>query len=176
MILVEDPNGFLNPPKAREDLLRELATQFRVHDVNTQVIEQARVDKLQARSADFDRMSVSRIGAAVGAEQVLYVFVVRFGLPLPGSAEQVYEVNVRVVNAKPSNLKDRKDVSLWPGTPGRGQRIEIRRPASTSAQPTDAVEVSRAMAIALADHIARCFYDVPTTPSSPASRQAYPSP
>jgi hypothetical protein len=115
-------------------------------------------EKLQelrdSKLSKFNSMSVSAIGTAVGAAQVLYIEFDRDSvLPLAGGESMQGEIDVRV-----KVIDVASGHTLWPTDVSAGYPLSATSTLGSASSKGTVQEVRKRMYLSLADQIARLFY------------------
>jgi hypothetical protein len=158
LILVDDDQELLDSPRTREYLVLALTRELELHKVNTQVIENQKLDRLRQRDPKFDERGAREIGRELGAEKVLWLQVESYQAST--DLEQLerrpeFSVTVKVVNAL---AEKREDVRVWPEGPD-GERVGVTESPHTAKDAKTADALARILATSLAEAVAELFYD-----------------
>ncbi len=155
VVLVDDPGDLLPtrdlPNRIAGRVGDELVAQKRV----TQVIGPRVINDLAAGNPDFDTWALDKVGRRVGADQVVYVVIQSFVLT---ENNEVYEpqatATVKVLDVDSSKR-------LFPVSEPNGHVVvatERPVPRDGASSKTDGI-IARRVADALADKVAKLFYD-----------------
>jgi len=135
-----------------DSLARYISDQLEAHNVAPLVPFETLSNFRDSRS-DFSTMSITAIGQAVEAEQVLYVQIVKAEvLPVAGGAGMQGETQVRV---KVVNVASGE--TMWPRDLTEGYELS-RNTQIEGDRGRDAREVQQRVNVPLADEIAKLFY------------------
>jgi len=157
LVLVEDLAKPINYEPVKAQLTEMLNRQLVDHKVAARTIPFTRIGELATRSPDaYNNLSVSELGARLGADIVLYVNIEDFGLRDPAASDELWkgrlETSVRLV--------DVTEGRLWPKDRPAGHRVDkAETPTITDSSPSRAEQVSQELARITADRIAKLFYD-----------------
>jgi hypothetical protein len=140
--------------RANADLLaRYVSDQLSDHDV-APIIPPQELDDLRTSHPDFSTMSMSAIGKALAAEQVLYVQMIRDDVaPLVGGESLQGEMRMRVKIVDVASGE-----TLWPTDLSDGHEIALSTQLGSDAGGRTAREVQQRLDASLADEIAKLFY------------------
>ncbi|MCZ6683248.1 MAG: hypothetical protein O7B26_08690 [Planctomycetota bacterium] len=157
LILIDDLDGLVTEPRAVKETHETISEIFYDFKINRLVIPLAEWQTLRQTDKKYDSLSVRQIGEKLGAEQVLYIKVVRFTLSDEPGAD-IYKGHF-VVRIKVLSTRPERDVRLWPPETERaGHKVE----ATTATEPIDgdrsAFEVARELSIRLGQAVAKNFY------------------
>jgi len=163
LILVDDDRDLIQPSEARLALVDELAKELKEHEIADRVTTNEEIAKIRQAEPKFAQRGAREIGELANADTVIWLSTIEFSLP--DDLEMVIEpakfaVRLKMINAR---AEQRDEVRLWP--PEREGRIveAVVKPHEIRASKT-LVEAHRKMAAALADEVAKLFYDRELTP------------
>jgi len=158
LILVDDFAEWVQPPFARYALVDELARQFKDHKLVAQVTTNEQLARMRQADSELDQRTIRQVGQRADADTVLWInpqeYEVDDDLETVSTPAR-FAVKVKVFNARAERTED---VRLWPAQRD-GRLVEA------SVKPHDIrtcktkTEVHQKVAAALADQIARLFYD-----------------
>ncbi len=158
LILVDDDLDLIRPAQTREMLVDELAKSLREHTAVTRVTTNEELARVRQQEPEFDKTAADAVGRLVNADTVLWLstkeYAVSDNLELAVSPGR-FAVNVKILNAK---AETRDDVRLWPED-REGKTIEAAVSPHDIRQCRTKTEVHELMAAALADEVARLFYE-----------------
>ena len=154
LVLVEN---YHNPDQYR-DAAKELERDISAALVENKVTKVIPVEKIETlRSADaaaYRKMRIDEVGKAVGAEQVIYVNLVKFSATAPIGSNDLgglAEALVRVIDVESGH-------PLWPSDSSLGRDVKYETKHEEAVDFSDHSAVQDQMSAALADKIARLFY------------------
>jgi hypothetical protein len=158
LILVDDDRDLIQPKTARDSLIDELAKLFKEHEVADRVTTNEELSKLRQQEPKFEKRGAREIGQLANADTVLWLNTINFSLNndlemtvTPGK----FAVMVKVVNAKAEKADE---VRLWP-TDRDGRLVEVTMSSHDIRQCKSLKEAHEKMAAALADEVAKLFYE-----------------
>lgn len=158
-VLVDDFQELCYWPGATTMLADRVIEELRSHKAAGLLIPTSTVNRLRQSDAEFDEQSCAHIGRMLKAEQVLLIEVRSFYAaenPVEATAAARMSVAAKVINVLEE--KDRRKVRLWPrGREGRIVQVELSAADVMRAGSRDGI--LRALTEALAEKIARHFYD-----------------
>lgn len=144
-------------PLFRSALHDRLADLLREHEVNASVIAYNEELELAQKHRDYRNWSITRIGRALGVEQVIHIYVPHFRLlSTPDYPVIEPEVTVRVtvvdVNAPPGMVR------LWPNDPS-GREVTVSRRPTENSGPEAVDTAARKLGRDVAAQVALFFYE-----------------
>jgi hypothetical protein len=154
LVLVEN---YRNPGVSDQDterLGREIADQFKKHNIAPVVDPDKLFDYRSGKGSAFDQMTIAAIGRAMGADQVVYVDVVDYGGEWTLASDMLHPkatIRVRVVNVKTGD-------TAWPSEAARGYPMNIELQYAEIKDTTSAMDEQEAICQSTADHVAKLFY------------------
>ena len=160
-VIVDDPNHLVKFSPVKFELAKQLNKQFVKHKIARDTIPNDNIMKLIASTPDFKRLSNAEIGKKLGADIVLNVQIKRFQLK-DADYSQIWQgklkATVRVV--------DVKEGRLWPNDSVGGYETKVVETPRMEGNPSPQFEVkmAKAMAVDMADVIAKYFYKHPGRP------------
>jgi hypothetical protein len=146
LVLAEaDPSGTADDINAR-DIGRRVEAQWRQHQLGPLVDSNA-VETLRGKTGtQFRRMSISEIGRAVGAKQVLYVNVMKASVDSTGDMLRgASSVRVKIVEVSSSE-------ALWPSSTTKGEEVSAQSDGVTESSVMDQTRE------VLAEELVKKFY------------------
>jgi len=156
-VFIDDRDGLVDEPKAIREVHETISEIFRKENVNHRVIAFADWRQLQQSERKYRNMPIRLVGEKLGADQVLYVRILRFKLQSEAGAplfKGEFVANVKVLSTESEN----SEIRLWPREE-RGHRVAATtRPTSMDGDKT-ASDVAKELGIRLGQHIAGLFYD-----------------
>lgn len=154
LVLVEN---YHNPASLRlesDAVARTLAAELALHEVGP-VIDPGRAETLRhAKGEAYRAMPLDAIGQKLGAKQVIYVDLVRFEIGHALASDLLggdIEARVRVV--------DDAGTLLWPIDSAGGFPVAVKVQPQRVPPGVGDADVRRKMHAALADKVAKLFYD-----------------
>jgi hypothetical protein len=161
LVLVDDTEGLVKPPMARENLVDSLARELKEHKITNKVTTNEEIARIRQAEPKFDERGARELGKLAEADTVILLSTTDFALEDElemASATAKFSVTVRVIDAK-AETKDR--VRLWPSevTEREGRLIECEIPAHKLRHLKTATEAHEKLATTLAKQIAELFYD-----------------
>jgi len=158
LVLVDDDLDLIQPPLARHALVDELAKQLREHGIAERVTTNEELARIRQSEPDFDGVAADAVGRLARADTVLWLstkeFFVEDDVEIASSPGR-FTVVLKVVNAL---AKKRQDVRLWPPEP-EGRLITVTLKPHEIRSCKTRPEVHQKTAAAMADKVARLFYD-----------------
>ncbi|MFQ5425196.1 MAG: hypothetical protein ACE5F9_14620 [Phycisphaerae bacterium] len=155
LILVDDLNNQISEPGPVRKLHKTLSDIFLEYDVNKRVIPLDSWKELRQSDKDYDKLAVRQIGEKLGAEQILYLDVVRFTLyGEPGADIFKGQFTVRV---KVLSTRQQRDVRLWPRQES-GKRVVVSMPPEPNDGDRSASVVAKELSEKLGHEVAKLFY------------------
>ena len=150
-------------------IIKAITAEFHAHEINDQIIPARRLAELRRVEPDYAKLSAAALGKRLGAEQVLHLQVMFTAAQQTSEGDVMTgascRADVRVVNP---NATEREDVRLWPpgppNLPGKGIEAKITVHQARYARTPDGR--AKVLAAALADRVARLFYDHKITPEN----------
>jgi len=156
LLLLDDPNeDQLSDPRVYEEVHRIISANFLQYDVNKRVIPYEDWTRMRQSESKYGKLSVREIGEKLGAEQILYMRIVRFVLqPEPGAAvfQGEFTVNVKVLSTE-----GKRDIRLWPKDES-GRRVTVSTQPETADGDRTASDVSQDLAVKLGKEVAKLFF------------------
>jgi len=156
LLLLDDPNeDQLSEPRVYEEVHRTISQNFLQFDVNKRVIPYEDWSRLRQSESKYAKLSAREIGEKLGAEQILYMRIVRFVLqPEPGAEifQGEFTVNVKVLSTE-----GKRDIRLWPKDEG-GRRVTVTTQTEAADGDRSAADVSQELAIKMGKEVAKIFY------------------
>ena len=157
LILVDDDEELLTWAPAQDLLADQIARELRDHKVNTQAMAGSTVKPMRQTDSDFPTRSISEVGAATGAEQILWLqvrdFMASKDIQTISRAAR-FTVCAKVFNPRAVN---KSELRLWPGQ-REGEIITVEKSAAR-VQPLGTDEdVARVLVEEMATAVARKFY------------------
>lgn len=158
VILVDDYLDVVQPPLAREALLDALSEELRKQELATQIT--TKQELAQARKADreFDKRSIREVGRLVKAETMIWInpqeYEVDDDVEL-AHTDARFSVQIKVFDV---TAEEESKIRLWPGT-RFGQSVRATVSAHDVRQCKSRTEVHHKVATALADQVAKLFYE-----------------
>lgn len=158
VVVVDDPAQQLPTIRDASLIADRVALRLREERIITRFVESARVDELRLGEPGFAQWSLTRIGAELGAAQVIFVNVT--SMAFPGDAGMVRPI----ASAQVKVLDVGTDRRVFPDPDRRGDMAGY--PVSTAmffndVSPTSGVDVNilrRDLALELAEDVAELFY------------------
>ncbi len=161
LVLVDDDEGLVRPPLAREALVDALARELKEHKITDKVTTTEELARIRQAEPKFDQRGARELGKLAEADTVLLLCTQAFALEdelemaaTPGK----FAVTVRVINAKAEKAED---VRLWPSatTEREGRLVEGVVAAHELRALKTVPEAHAKLAAVLAARIAELFYD-----------------
>jgi hypothetical protein len=137
-----------------DQLEQFLAHELTAHDVAPVVGADKLADLRGARPGEFAKMSVTDVGRAVGASQVLYVSMERSGVYVAEASEMLKgsaAARVKLIDVA-------SGATLWPSDAPDGRFVGVESPMVHTSETVTAASVRTGLQRALADKIAKFFY------------------
>jgi len=172
LILVDDDQDLLDSPRTRDYLVAALTQEFQIHGINSNVVDNRKVDALRQRDPKFDERGCREVGRELGAEQVLWLQVDSFRASTELEDFQQrpeFAATVKVVNA----LADkREEVRIWPSSTD-GHRVTVIESAHAAHNAQSPDDLARILATNLSHEVAKLFrnYEVDQDEAERESRQ-----
>ena len=155
LIIVENRKNPAASEFDAEEIARDVGADLKKHEV-APLIDPDKVTRLRDVDPDkFRTMSITALGHAVAAKQVIYVNLIESGIESDASQSSIHAkatARVRVVEVSSGQ-------TLWPGdsTTG-GWELTLEIPYSSRTDPTTVNAMHNAMISGLSDSIAKLFY------------------
>ena len=153
VVIAERFNHAADSTRDGEPIARYVSEELRRQDV-APIIDPDQVSRLQTQDpARYRGMTIAAVGQAVGAEQILYVDIVRVDVHFADNSDLIRgqgEVRVRFIDANTAQ-------TIWPPNVAEGLSVTAETPIVRRAERYDALlrtDVHRA----LAAQVARLFY------------------
>lgn len=161
LVLVDDDQGLVKPPMAREFLVDALAREFKDNKVTDKVTTNEEIARIRQAEPKFDERGARELGQLAEAQTVVLLSVTSFAMADEmelAAAPAKFGVSVRLIDAK---AEDRDKVRLWPSelTEREGRTVECEIPAHELRKFKTATEAHAELAKRLAGEIAILFYD-----------------
>jgi hypothetical protein len=161
LVLVDDNEGLVKPPMAREYLVDALAREFKDHKVTNKVTTNEEIARIRQAEPKFDERGARELGQLAEADTVVLLTVSAFAMEDElelAAAPAKFGVSVRVIDAK---AEARDKVRLWPSelTEREGRTVECEIPPHELRKFKTATQAHEELAKKLADEIAILFYD-----------------
>jgi hypothetical protein len=137
-----------------EQLEQLLAHEVTAHDVAPIVGADALADLRGSRPGEFAKMSVTQVGRALGASQVLYVSMERSGVYVAEASEMLKGTSA----ARVKLIDVASGATVWPGESPEGRFVGVDSPMIRTSETATAASVRTGLQHALADKIAKFFY------------------
>ena len=139
----------------RQQLTARLSNQLRQHEVVQHIVSYDELLTLMISDPDFDTYSADEVGRKLGANQVLLVKLTAFGLK-DSELDPFWHGRLKT-NVQ---LLDTSGQVLWPDDRLFGYPTEPAEHKTTSeVSPAYCAKVTEYLAVMMADHIAKLFYD-----------------
>jgi hypothetical protein len=154
VVLVENYHNPTSTALHADRLDRQITVELDRNKVVPVVPAEKLIDLRDSRGDGFTSMNIPAIAKAVGAKQVVYVNLQRFGSDPPGGGPMlrgIAEAAVRVVDADTGK-------TLWPPDSSAGKSVRLETPYVQLTDGADEASVQEQMYVALGDKIARLFY------------------
>ena len=139
----------------RQQLTAQLSDQLRQHDVVQHIVSYDQLLTLMISDPDFDTYSADEVGRKLGANQVLLVKLTEFGLKdseLDPFWHGRLKTNIQVL--------DTSGQVLWPDDRPFGYPTEpAEHKTESEISPAYGEKMTEYLAMMMADHIAKLFYD-----------------
>lgn len=158
LILVDDDQELIQPPLAKRRLVELLGEQLRENKVADRVTTNEELARIQQDEPKFDQRGAREVGRLAKADTVLWLSVKQFSVPddleiavAPGT----FSLMLKVIDA---TAEKREDVRLWP-LDREGRLVSVTLTPNELHEAKTRTAVHDAMAAAMADKIARMFYE-----------------
>jgi hypothetical protein len=158
VILVDDVRGLVDPPMARQALVESLSEELREHKVARRITTNEELARVRQAEPDFDKLSIREVGRKVNADVMIWISVIEFGFDqnlemavAPGR----FVAKVKVFDIRAEN---EGNLRLWP-TQRQGRFVDVEIPPHKVRSCKNKAEVHEKLADAMADKIARLFYE-----------------
>ncbi len=157
-VLVDDPNHLVNFSPVKFELSRQLGKQLTENKVAKDVISTDDIMKLIAATPDYKRLTNAEIGKKLGADLVVNVQIEKFQLK-DADYSQIWQGKLQVT----VKVVDVKEGRLWPNDSVGGYEAKVVETPRMegNASPQFEVKMAKAMAVDMADVIAKYFYKHP---------------
>ncbi len=153
VVFVDDPQARLPSERTRERLAKRITVRLRKKEVVETLVPPRRVARKRASHEDFSEWSIDRVGEAVAAEQVIYVFVGRFE---PVGRDRMYRptstLRVKVVDTSRGERRFPEQEA------GRSVTTELFYQEREEGTGAGRLRISRKLARRAARDVARLFY------------------
>lgn len=161
LVLVDDDQGLIRPPIAREALVDAVARELKGHKVADKVTTTEELARMRQVEPKFEQRGARELGQLAEADTVLLLSTQEFSMEDELELAAVpakFAVRVRVINAKADK---REDVRLWPPelTERDGRLVEGELPPHELRGLKTVPEAHAKLAAELAKKIAELFYD-----------------
>ena len=157
LILVDDDLSLLTWPQGRDLLANEIGRHLREAGVKAQVIPNHKLDAMRRADPLLDGKSISEIGKALGAEQVLWLQFREFvAIKQVETAVRAARCTLRVKVFDPQ-AKSKAEMRIWPSF-REGEFVSVSKSASELIQYASDPEVARMIVQETADTVAKLFY------------------
>jgi len=161
LILVDDDQGLVKPPMAREDLVDSLARELKKHKITDKVTTNEEIARIRQTEPKFDQRGARELGRLAEADTVLLLSTQEFALEDElemASATAKFSVTVRIIDAR---AETRDKVRLWPPetTARDGRLVEGMLEPQELRRLKTAAEAHQKLADVLAEKIVGLFYD-----------------
>ena len=157
LILVDDDLSLLTWSQGRDLLANEIGRHLREAGVKAQVIPNHKLDAMRRADPLLDGKSISEIGKALGAEQVLWLQFREFvAIKQVQTAVRAARCTMRVKVFDP-HAKSKAEMRVWPSF-REGEFVSISKSASELIQYAGDAEVARMIVEETADAVAKLFY------------------
>jgi hypothetical protein len=158
LILVDDDMDLVTPPLARDMLVDAIALQLKEQKISQNVTTNEEIGLIRKSATDFDKLTVREVGRRAKADTVIWMnvedFAVESDLDMAVSPAR-FGVKLKVFNARE---EDKRKIRLWP--PEReGRTIDVTATPHEVRKCKNVSEVHQLLATAMADKIAKLFYD-----------------
>jgi hypothetical protein len=158
LILVDDDQETLDNPRPSQYLAEAIQQELAKHEINTNVIDQQKLNQLRMSDPKFNQRGAREIGQQLGAEQVLWLQIQDYNggiRPEDIDKKARYAVTVKVINSK---AKTKEEVRLWPpSTEGELIQVNSNPHEHRSAKSEDAL--AKQLSTKLAEEVVRLFRD-----------------
>lgn len=137
-----------------ESLAREVFREMSKHDIAPLIDPIAAIDLRSQQPAKFSKMTISQIGAAVGAKQVLYVNIDSSQVQIAEGSSLMrgrFTARVKVVDVATGNLR-------WPVDATEGYPVLVETPLIRVRDGTSAATAQGELTRQAGDAIAKLFY------------------
>ena len=154
LVLVENFHNPTSTALHADRLDRQITVELDRNKVVPIIPSEKVIELREASGEGFAAMNIPAIAKAVGAKQVVYVNLQRFGSDPPGGGPMlrgVADAAVRVVDADTGH-------TLWPLDSTAGKPVHLETPYVQLTASADEASVQEQMYVALGDKIARLFY------------------
>jgi hypothetical protein len=161
MILVDDEQDLVDPPLARDALVTLLAQQLKDHKIADHITTNEEVTKLRKSEPNFEQRGARELGRLAGVHTVLWLSIKQFTVEKDleiAVAPAQFAATLKVVNAL---AEKRDEVRLWP-LDREGTLIAVKVAPQDLHTCKSKAEVHEKMADAMADKVAKLFYDYET--------------
>ncbi|MFA6133683.1 MAG: hypothetical protein WC869_06665 [Phycisphaerae bacterium] len=155
LVFVDDLLAEVRYQPIKSELAERISERLSQHKVAASTIPYDQLAAMMTATSDFRRLSISEIGAKLGADLVLYVHIDKFSLKDDESGplwRGELHTTVRVVDIKGGRL--------WPEDKPEGYPVPaVDLPPEESSSPNHGTELSRILADRMAENVARLFYE-----------------
>lgn len=158
LILVDDEQDLVDLPDAREALVTALGQQLKEHKIAEQVTTNEELAKIRQSEAKFDQRGAREIGVMAQADTVLWLSIKQFSVEKDleiAVTPANFAASLKVVNA---GADKRDEVRLWP-LDRDGRLVTVTVSPQDLHACKSKKEVHEKMADAMADKVAKLFYD-----------------
>ena len=158
LILVDDLQGHLTWPQARDVLAEQIGKQLLKNEAATKIISPRTLRRFRRTHADLDDIPCNKLGRMLGAEEVLWVEIKAF------YAEEEFHdtaqaaavtVAVRVIDA--TEKENARKVRVYP-TNSEGKPVSADLTANEAGRLRAKGKIAAALCEKLADKVAKLFY------------------
>jgi len=156
LVMIDDLNNQITEPQVIQETHRTISEIFAAKGVNERVIPLDYQLRLARSDKEYPRLKIRQIGEKLGAEEVLYVNVVRFTTHDEPGADFFkgnYTVRVKVISTR----TDAGDVRKWPSD-SLGKQVAANTPPEPSDGDRSSSDVARELAIKVGQGVSRLFY------------------
>jgi hypothetical protein len=158
LILVDDEQDLVDLPNAKEALVTALGQQLKDHKIANQVTTSEELAKIRQSEEKFDQRGAREIGLLAHADTVLWLSIKQFSVEKDlelAVAPANFAATLKVVNARADK---RDEVRLWP-LDREGRLVSVTVSPQDLHACKSKAEVHEKMADAMADKVAKLFYD-----------------
>ncbi len=171
VLVVDSPQqrqSHVHTGPVRQHLTQQINHQLIAHEVVDEVVAYDDVlDLMIADPQGFEELSDDQIGEKLGANRVLRVEVTRFSLK-DSEINPLWHGQLQAL----VRVLDDDGRTVWPEDRPKGFPVEpVELKSTNEATPAYSEKLTQVLAVAMADHVAKLFYDHEIEPRELARRE-----
>lgn len=158
LVLIDDDHETLDNPRPSQYLSEAIRQELAKHDINQNVIDLRKVERLRQTDSKFDQRGAREIGRQLGAEQVLWLQIQDYAggiRPEDLDKKARYAVTVKVINTK---AEKKNEVRVWPPS-SEGELVQVNANPHEHQKATSEDALAKQLSNKLAEEIVRLFRD-----------------